>query len=1037
MNTIIFRCPVCWRQLVLLLLLSFCGTAAFSQSINITGTVTDSLDESTLPAVTVRVAGTTKITQTDENGKYTISAAPGAELIFTFQGYLEKRVTVRTSTTINVEMVFTRKELREVAVVAFAKQKKATVTGAISSIQTKEIKQSPSANLAISLAGRLPGLTTLQTSGEPGRDITSLFLRGRATINQTAPIVLIDGIERDLTYIDPNEVESVTILKDASSTALFGVRGANGVILVTTKRGTAEVPEINFSAEVAAQDFQYFVNTVNSYDYARLRNLSLQNDGLAAQFSPYALEMYKTGADTANYPNTDWRDVMLKDFSLQHRYNLNISGVTANKAVKYFVNATYLNQGGQFRTEKDLPYDPSFKLDRYSFRSNIDLRLNSKLNAFLNVAGYLEKQNMPMGILNRLGDVSSVLAGQSPAVYIMSFMTRIPANVPKLTPDGDVTTGPNIDWPAYGLLNRSGYVRQTRSNVLATFGMKQDLSGLTKGLSAQVNLSFDTRSVNNLFGGKEFVRYMQVITPNAQDPTAPDDIRYAQYGSWLNTPLSLGGSTSFVSLSNVQAYLNYDRKFKKHQVSAMALYLQQQNIQGIALPFNLRGVSGRATYAYDDKYFAEFNAGYNGSEQFAKGKRFGFFPAFSAGWLISNEPFMEAVPAISHLKVRASYGLVGNDQLGGRRFLYLDDITLSPGGYSSSLGLGQYIGINMLKNSNITWEIAKKTNIGFELGLFNDLNLVIDVYKERREDILRSRGTIPVLNGFPLGVLPPANVGVIENKGYEIELNYRKAVTKKLSILAKLNLNYAKNKQLFADEPLLGEDFAYRYRSTGYSLGQSFGYLVEGYFADDADIARSPVQTVGGHASRPGDFKYKDLNNDGLVNEKDMAPIGYTSLPEYTYGAAFSVTYQDLDISFLFQGVSNVGRYLNGSGIWAGAGFTNYTDWHRDSWTAEKAQNGETIRYPRLTTQVSPNEVLNDFFYVNASYVRLRNVEIGYTFPMSWAKTVGLRKARVYANGQNLFTWDRMPFKGVDPEQLSAYAYPIQRVFNFGLNVTF
>src|SRR5690606_9928200 len=408
----------------------------------------------------------------------------------------------------------------------------------IASIKTKELKQSPAANLAVTLAGRLPGLTTLQSSGEPGRDVTALFIRGRATINQTAPIVLIDGIERDLTHIDPNEVESITILKDASSTALFGVRGANGVILVTTKRGTSEVPEINLSVEGAVQDFPKFFDMVEAYDYASLRNLALENDGLAPQFSEKALEMYKTGADPVNYPNTNWRDVMMKDVSLQQLYNLNISGTTNNRSMKYFVNATYLNQGGQFKVEQDLPYDPSFKLDRYSFRSNIDLKLNNRLSAFMNVAGYLEKQNMPMSILNRLGDIPTQLAGMSPALYIISFMTRVPANVPKLTPDGDVTTAPNADCPGYGLLNRSGYVKQTRSNVLATFGMNQELDMVTKGLSTRLVMSFDTRSVNNLYGAKEFIRYMQVINPSA-DPNVPDDIYFSQYGGWLNTPITI------------------------------------------------------------------------------------------------------------------------------------------------------------------------------------------------------------------------------------------------------------------------------------------------------------------------------------------------------------------------------------------------------------------------------------------------------------------------------------------------------------------
>lgn len=1006
------------------------------QPLTISGTVRDSLSQDLLPGVTVTIASTGISVKTDIDGRFQLTAAGDETLVLRHVGFDEQYVYVNNRTTIDVMLIESTVGLDEVAVVAYATQKKETITGAIASIKTKELKQSPAANLAVTLAGRLPGLTTLQSSGEPGRDVTALFIRGRATINQTAPIVLIDGIERDLTHIDPNEVESITILKDASSTALFGVRGANGVILVTTKRGTSEVPEINLSVEGAVQDFPKFFDMVEAYDYASLRNLALENDGLAPQFSEKALEMYKTGADPVNYPNTNWRDVMMKDVSLQQRYNLNISGTTNNRSMKYFVNATYLNQGGQFKVEQDLPYDPSFKLDRYSFRSNIDLKLNNRLSAFMNVAGYLEKQNMPMSILNRLGDIPTQLAGMSPALYIISFMTRVPANVPKLTPDGDVTTAPNVDWPGYGLLNRSGYVKQTRSNVLATFGMNQELDMVTKGLSTRLVMSFDTRSVNNLYGAKEFIRYMQVINPSA-DPNVPDDIYFSQYGGWLNTPITIGGGSDFASLFNLQAYLNYDRQFGKHAVTGMAFYQQQQNIQGIVLPFNLRGMAGRLTYGYDNKYFMEFNAGYNGSEQFAKGKRFGFFPAISGGWLISNEPTFKDHDYISHLKLRGSYGLVGNDRLGGRRFLYLDDIYLGAGGYSTSLGLGQHIGINMLRNADITWEIAKKTNLGVELGLFDELDIVVDVFKERRDNILRSRSTIPLINGFPSSVLPPVNIGVIENKGYEIELNYRKAISNDLSILTKLNFNHAKNKQLYADEPLLNPNFAYQYRSTGYPLGQNFGYIVDGFFKDAEDIANSPQQVVGGHESRPGNFKYKDLNNDGIVNELDMAPIGYTALPEYTFGAAFNVNYKQWDVSVLFQGVANVGRVMGDNGMWAGAGFSNYSDWHRYSWTAERAANGETIKYPRLTTQSSPDERLNDFFYVDGSYLRLRNVEVGYTFPVRLVTQMGIKRVRLYANGLNLFTWDRLPFDGIDPELTSAYAYPIQRLFNFGVNVAF
>ncbi len=1008
------------------------------KEIDISGKIRDSLDQSPLVSVTIEVVGAGRTTRSGIDGSYHIRASENATLVFRHVGYAEKYVYVGNRNNIDVLMVSSYLGLDEVAVVAFSTQKKETVTGAISSVKTREIKQSPAANLAVTLAGRLPGLTTLQTSGEPGRDFTYLFIRGRATVNQTSPVVLIDGIERDLSYIDPNEVESVTILKDASATALFGVRGANGVVLVTTKRGTSELPQINFSMEMGLQSFPKFIKTVDAYDYASLKNLALENDGLSPMYSDHMLEMYRTGEDPLRFPNTDWRKIMVKDVSLQNRYNLNISGTSNNKAMSYFVNATYLNQGGQFNVEKGLPYDPSFKLDRYSFRSNIDLKLNKSLKVFLNVAGYLEKQNMPMGMLARLGDVNQVLTGESPAGYLIINIADLPANTPgPLTPDGEVVTAANVDWPAYGLMNRSGYVKQTRSSVLASFGAEQQLDFITPGLSAKVIASFDTRAVNNMWGNREFAKYIQLINPNVPASDGKDSVYFNKYSAHENTPLSIGGGRTFSSLSNFQGYLNYARTFGRHNVSGMLLFQQQQNIANIDLPYNLRGVSGRFTYGYDDKYFFEFNAGYNGSEQFAKGKRYGFFPAFSAGWLMSKENFLKNSEVITSAKLRGSYGWVGNDRIGSRRFLYLDDITVVGGGYNLALGRTQSIAINMLKNADISWEIARKLNIGLELRLLNTIDLTVDVFRERRSNILRSRGTIPLINGFAASILPPVNIGVIENKGYEIELGYRKAFNKNLSFLTKLNFNYAINKQIYADEPMLNSSFAYKYRQTGYSLGQYFGYRVLGYFKDEEDVLNSPVQNVGGHPSRPGDFKYADLNKDNIVDERDIAPIGYSDVPEYTFGAAFSFTYRDFDISVLFQGVANVSRYFWGRGVFASNDSKNYTPRHLQSWTAERAANGETINYPRLTTQVSPNEIMNDFFLNDASFIRLKNAEIGYNLPIRWANKISANKIRVYANASNISTWDHLRMIDLDPEIPAGTSYPIPRIINFGVNVIF
>ena len=993
----------------------------------VSGKVTD---DTALPVegVTVAVIGGTASTSTNAEGVYSLNAKKGDVLRFSAVGYLSVEVEVVAETALDVTLQKDESSLDEVVVVGYGTQKKETLTGSIASVSTKEIKQSPAANLAVTLAGRLPGLTAIQRSGEPGRDITQLFIRGQGTINAQSPIILVDGIERDLTYIDPNEIESVTILKDASSTAIFGVRGANGVILVTTKRGTSEIPEINFTTEVSAQDFPRFPSLASSYDYARTRNLMQRNDGLGDAFSEEILEHYRTGDDPVQFPNTDWKNILMRDYSAQQRYNLNVSG--AGQRVKYFVNAGYLNQGGMFKTEKDLSYDPSFKLDRYNFRSNLDIQLTKSLKAMLNLGGYLEKQNMPAGIYNNL----DFLSGTSPALHILAQMVvdqnaTIPGPV---TPDGDVVTWQGGFYPPYGSLNRSGYVKQTRNNIMATFGLEQDLSFFIDGLSAKAWMSFDSKTTNNMMASREYLKLVQVVEPTED---GGETVYFRNMGDSRNTALALMGGRNFSTLSNFQGYLNYAHSFGRHAVTGLLMYQQQQNIIDAQLPYNLRGIASRVTYGYDSKYFAEFNMGYNGSEQFKKGHRFGFFPAVSAAWLISNEAFMEDVDFLDNLKIRASYGKVGNDRIGSRRFLYLDDVQVNTGGYSSSLGLGQVIRTNLLKNDELQWEVSNKYNVGLDVKLFNALDLTVDLFKERRDNILRNRGTIPVLNGLPVSVLPPVNIGVVENKGYEIELNYRKAVNQDLSILAKLNFNYATNRQVFADEPMLDESYAYQYRQTGYRIGQNFGYVVDRYFTDDEDVANSPKQNIPGHEPRPGDFKYVDVNQDGVVDEKDISPIGYSSIPEYQFGAAINVVYKQIDVSVLLQGVTNVNNYYSGYGIFANG--SNFRDRHLESWTEERAASGAPIRYPRLTTQTNPNEIANSFFINDASYLRLKNVEIGYTFPTNWSKRIGAKSLRLYANGINLMTWDRLPVKDFDPEMTDIFTYPISRLYNFGLNFIF
>lgn len=1010
-----------------LIMLITCIPNVMSQVSNesiVNGRVTDKNNEPIIASVVEK--GTGRGVTTDENGEFKLQVSNlDVILIISSTGYESREVFLGGKTNISISLDLVDSQMDEVVVVAYGTQKKETITGAISSIHTKEIKQSPAANLAVSLAGRLPGLTAIQRSGQPGRDVTQLYIRGQGTVNTQSPIVLVDGVERELTYIDPNEIATVTILKDASATAIFGVRGANGVILVTTRRGDQEVPAVSLLAETGMQSFPRFIQPVNAYEFATLRNLALMNDGLPTAYSEDAIERYRLQDDPKRYPNTNWEKLLMKKYALQQRYNLNISGATKN--VNYFVNAGYLKQAGQFNTEKDLNYDPSFNLDRFNFRSNIDIRINKSLKALLNVAGYLEKRNNPYA-----------LGEDDPMRWIIYFLNRLPANVPgPLTDEGEVITSGDVDHPAYGLINRSGYIQQTTSNVLATFGMEQNLDFITKGLSIKAIMSFDSRSVNNFMANRDYEKYIQIIDPNLKGADGKDSVYFRPFNNDQNTPLNITGIRNFATQTNAQAFINYNRSIGRHTMSGLVLYQRQTRMIDQELPYKLEGSAVRLTYGFDSRYFLEFNGGYNGSEQFAKKNRFGFFPAVSGSWVIKNEKFLKDVNSISSLKIRGSYGKVGNDRIGDRRFLYLDDIQVVGGGFSGSLDAGRQIVTSLLKNEHLQWEVARKTNVGIEVGFLNSIFIEVDWFNEKRNNILRNRGIIPILNGYPNDVLPPVNIGVVHNKGYEIQLGYQKAINKDLQIFARLNLNHARNKQIFADEPELPESYAYRFRETGYPIGQFFGYVVDGYFQDQADIDNSPEQSVGGHESRPGDFKYKDLNNDGKINERDIAPIGYSRVPEYQYGAAMNINYKQFDISVLFQGVSNVSNYFSEQGIFATNGVANYVDRHLYSWTEEKFSKGEEIRYPRLTTQSNPNENLNSFFIINTSYLRLKNAEIGYTIPSKVSSKIFIKSCRIYVNGLNLITWDKMPIKDVDPEMRRTQAYPLPRIYNVGVNVTF
>lgn len=1070
---------------------------------SVTGTVTDSEGEPLIGA-TVREKGTSNVTATDIDGNFTLklaSARPTVEV--SYIGYEPVKVRV-TQSPLKIQMKASESELDEVVVVAYGVQKKATVTGSIATVDSKEITKSSAPNVAAALAGKLPGLTTIQTNGAPGKDEVEMYLRGAATSNETKPLILVDGIPREtIREIDANEIETISVLKDASATAVFGVRGANGVILITTKRGQKGTMKVNATVRYSLQSFAREAYHRPSYDYARLLNEARANEGIAPEYQDYELALYDMWANGGNgpsdpelaywYPNTDWSDIYFKDNSSMVQANVNVSGGTDK--LQYFVNAGYVYQGGMYKTEdsKTLGYDPQAKMNRYNLRANIDYQFSSWVKASIDVSSFIEKVNGTNG--------------NEPAVWGDAITARTTAPYP-LTPAGQYVRGDGTDaagnailnpvrpgqivldpvqtlQSGYGNMNRSGYNLDTRSGVNAIATLNVDLGKLTEGLSLRGVVSFESRGNNTNTALKGFTTYKFERSPaglkDPSDPTKdyvlnlPDGITTSTGSTTIPHPvftfdgdneedgrLSLHRRTSSWWFLNMQVQANYNRTFNKlHAVTGMVMFQRdiRENDKG-EIPFNMIGLSARATYAFDSRYLAEVNIGYNGTEQFAPGRRFGFFPAFSAGWVVSNEKFMESLRynnLITKLKLRASVGKVGNDGLkdepnANTRFLYLDRIDHAyHTSHIPSLGNGGKIEIRMLGNPDIHWETAWKQNYAVDLTLFNNLDLTFDYYIENRSDILIARNTVPVISGLTRIQVPRLNMGKVKNQGYEISANYRIPIRKDFWVSVGGNFAYNTNKVIEADEAILSEDYAYRYRTTGFMLGQNWGYIVDrsvnpatgqdgsGFFNSDEQIkAMGLTYETGGGLPQPGDFIYKDLNGDGVINDRDRAPIGYSSmLPKINYGISLSAQFKGFDLSVMFQGTGKYSKYYSGRGIFEEEGSKYFPDMVENRWSKDRYAAGLPIDHPRLANSGSVSHVQNDYYTMDASYTRLKNAEIGYTIPASVCRKAGLESVRVYASGDNIYTWQHLHTKSFDPEQKSILDYPLMRTWSFGLNVSF
>ncbi|RPE12797.1 TonB-dependent receptor [Chitinophaga lutea] len=955
---------------------------------------------------------------TDKEGVFQLRVPPRATLVLSYVGYTTREFPVAGNKIVIIDMASTADKLNEVVVVGFGRQKKISVTGAVTSISTREISKVSTPALSNAIAGKLPGIITRQSSGEPGYDAAQVVIRGLATFGNNAPLVLIDGVERNMNQINAQEVESFTILKDASATAVYGVRGANGVILINTRRGATGKPQVSFRTETASLQALRLPQYINAGEYAGLMNEALVHNGQQPRWSEEELEKYRSGSDPYLYPNSDWTNAVLKKNTWQTINNLSVTGGT--DVIKYYTNVGFTLQDGLYKQDPAYEYSTNATIKRYNFRSNVDINLSKNLLMQLGLGGIIQNGNYP-GFAS--GDIFSAMKVIAPIAY--------PIRNPDGTPGGSSTY---VGWNPWARATQSGYTTQDNSTLQGTFGARWNLSSLvTEGLSVRGLFSYDRNASVSNVRHKAFLvkRYLGKDTDG-------NDLYSTPYRE--EQPLAYSAGSSSDRAIYMEAQVNYERTFGGHMLTGMFLYNQRDYVALTAgssltnLPYRRQGLAGRITYAYDNRYLAEVNMGYNGSENFPKGKRFGFFPAFSAGWIVSNEKFW-GLDVVSNLKLRGSYGLVGNDQIGGARFLFLTTTLLNGQQYRFGLDQQTYRGMeeNQIGNPDVTWEKARKANIGLDLGFLNDrITLQVDAFRENRRGILLQQKTVPSITGFYPWSIPYGNLGVVENKGIDALLEIKHTTESGLFYTFRGNYTYARNKVIEDATPT--PPYAYL-QTRGLRLGQIVSLVSDGLFKDQAEINHSPKQTFA--TPRPGDIKYRDINSDGVIDSYDRLPIGHPRLPEMTFGFGGTLAYKGFDLSIYFTGAANTSILITGTSMYAfadGLGVNNVMrEYYDNRWTP----GNRNAKYPAIDVGNNPNNyTTSDFWMRNGNYLRLRNAEIGYNMPERFNTRTGIRGLRFFVNAVNLYTWDHI--KIMDPESNDGTgSYPLQRSLNAGLQIDF
>jgi len=990
-------------KVIFLLLIVFISSIgdinAQQEDFKLTGSLTDPFGH-VLSGATITFPETgisSTISATD--GSFTIKGGlvENQIVIVSLDGYKSKEIVFKEEQDLNIVLESDISGRDDIVSLLTGDRTKSSVGASAITISSDVLSRTRATGLGSALTGRFAGYA-------------SGYIRGRSTTNGDGPTIMVDGMVTDnYGYLNLNDVESVTVLKDAAATSLYGFQGGNGIVSVKTKKGYNGESTVNVTANYTMEKAMVTPNVLNSAQYATLYNEAWANDGNAGTiYSDWDIANYAYGENLDLYPSNNWYDMFIDP--LVETQNVHVSGRGGSENFKYYVGMGYLHQDSPYIT--DGTESETYGTNQYSLGSNLEIKINDYISGYMNLTAKVNS------VINTKGtNIYSTIFNQPPTVYGPT------------TPEGNVVITEIDGTSTYAKINRSGYTKTTGTNITSLSGLNVDLRKILPGLSAGGELMYYTTPVSYINGSTDYARYRR-------DETVTDSLAFVQYGANEDDPLTLSKSVTTSYRTQFQGRLSYKNNFGDHGVSSNAFiqkqyYVAASNADEAIEPYIKMTYGFNAGYSYKNLVYADFVAGYQGSEQFHSDNRYGFFPSMSSALVLSNFDFLKDNKDVTFLKLYGSYGLAGNDNLGtSDRYLYKDNLTS-----------GTTISEDRLGNPDISWETSKIANVGFNVGLWNQLSLSFEYFDDTRTDILRSNGLMPAMSGVSSSSLPLMNVGEVHSHGFEVGLGYERNISKDFSFGFNGYFAFNDNEVVEAGELYKGDDYAYPYTTTGFRVGQQWGYLIDysngnGYFNSDGEIAASGL-SYDGNSPRPGDFIYQDLNDDGIIDIRDRAPMGYSSIPRITYGGELNMQWKRFDFSALMYGVAQVNSFNSGAGYYESYSGGTFFEQHLSAWTPERYANGEEILAPALSLNGSSSHKSNDYYFQDKSYFQLREVTLGYSIPDTWSKSMSSKDARIFFSARNLFYLDNMKSDNQTVAMSGVSTSPTRRSFVLGINLTF